>query len=333
MTVQPTLPIPGAATKFTPPARPALSDPRQRLDAASQAILRVNAGAPAGKRPIGALAAAVLHYLCVTADATGSATFNARVLAPALAMHRNSLNAALKALAQNGLASVQRESHRIVVECLPIGVPTGGPAGGNGTGDVPTGGPAGGIGTGGVPTAGPAGGNGTGGVPTGGPAGGVGTGGVPTLAQQLGHDSRRVREERSRARINAFPQGRILHDQHGNVLPPAVAAEVAAIYRAKLHERVTDTANDERPVSFEHDSGTHAYWRVWIKRPSYPRNWPRSPALERLRSPIPASQPRQDSTTRKCRKCSTTRWRTLSSDGLCERCEQQPGAERRRAGG
>ena len=111
--------------------------------------------------------------------------------------------------------------------------------------------------------------------------------------------------------IDAFPAGTVLRDANGVPLSPQVCAELIPAFRAKLRERVLETQGDVQPVTFAHISGPVSYWQHWIKRPVFARNWPLSPALERL----------PPDTTRKCRKCDTTRWRTLDGDGLCERCD------------
>ena len=80
------------------PERRALLDAPQRTDAVCQAVLCANA-AGGRPKPVNVAAAAVLHYLAAIARPDGTARFAARRLAPALAMSRNTLDAALHRLA------------------------------------------------------------------------------------------------------------------------------------------------------------------------------------------------------------------------------------------
>lgn len=89
--------------------------------------------------------------------------------------------------------------------------------------------------------------------------------------------------------IDAFPSGTILTDAFGTPLSPQEAAELIPLFKAKLLERLHATQGHANAVTFEHISGPLAYWTHWVRRPTAPRDWPASPALERLQSRIRAA--------------------------------------------
>ena len=92
--------------------------------------------------------------------------------------------------------------------------------------------------------------------------------------------------------------------------PTGLVAQVIEAFRSEMLKRHLAGLN-----SFSSATARDNYFARW-----FPDGLARAGHGHLLARAVP-------STSLKCRQCSTTRWRTLSSDHLCERCVEEP-AER-----